>query len=208
MASSIPLCGICDLRSINKPSILWCFECEEGLCAECKDHHSLSKGSRNHDTVTISEYQKLPSDVIKITQNCGKHDEKFTIYCKKHECLCCGSCIVENHMECRDFDKMADIVQNTNFSNVFYEIEQSLTDLSDNIKNIRNNKEQNLKRLSEEKKQIEQKIKQMRIAIDKHLDKIEDKIMEQLNATEENESEIISKVLNLLRKMKVKLLNI
>ena len=140
MASSTPVCGICDLRCITKPAILWCFECDEGLCAECKDHHSLSKGSRNHDTVAISDYQQLPSDVVKISQNCGKHNENYTIYCIKHACLCCSSCIVEKHMECRDFDILADIVQITNFPNAFYKIEQPLTDLSDNINNICNNK--------------------------------------------------------------------
>ncbi|VDI28108.1 blast:Transcription intermediary factor 1-beta [Mytilus galloprovincialis] len=100
MASSSQNCGVCDLRHINKPSIIWCTECDEGLCQECQEHHSLSKGSRNHNTIAITEYQTLPNDVLKITQYCNIHKDKFIIYCRKHERPCCRKCIVETHKEC------------------------------------------------------------------------------------------------------------
>lgn len=122
MASSTPVCSICDQNNITKPSMIWCFECDEGLCLECKGHHSLSKGTRKHTTVPMSEYQKLPCDIVKITQSCVKHNEKFNIYCKKHESLCCAICIVEKHLACRDFVKLADIIHNTKFANAFDEI--------------------------------------------------------------------------------------
>ncbi|CAC5388350.1 unnamed protein product [Mytilus coruscus] len=199
MASSTPVCGVCDQSNITKPSIIWCFECDEGLCSECKDHHSRSKGTRKHCTVPINEYLKIPCDIVKINQICGKHNEKYTIYCKKHECLCCGSCIVENHMECRDFDKLADVTQNTKLSNAFYEIEQSLVELSDNIQIVRNDREHNLKRLSEKKRKIEQEVKQTRIIINNHLDKIQDDIIKKLNAIEKNENKIISELLSVLK---------
>ncbi|XP_063398529.1 uncharacterized protein LOC134683270 [Mytilus trossulus] len=199
MASSSPLCGVCVQSNITKPSTIWCFECDEGLCSECKDHHSRSKGTRKHDTLPISEYQKIPRDIVKISQTCGNHNEKYTFYCKKHECLCCGSCIVENHMECRDFDKLVDVVQNTKVSNAFYEIEQSLSEISDNIQIIQNNREHNLKRLSEKKMQIEKEIEQARITINTHLDKIQDDIIKRLNEIEVNESKIIREMLNVLK---------
>lgn len=106
------------------------------------------------------------------------------MYCKKHEFLCCDSCIVENHMECRDFDRLADITQNMKFSNAFCDIEQSVAELSHNIHRIQNNREKNLKRLAEMKKHVEEDIKQTRITINKHLDKKQDDIVTKLNATE------------------------
>ncbi|CAG2230465.1 unnamed protein product [Mytilus edulis] len=98
-------------------------------------------------------------------------------------------------MECRDFDKLTDVIQNTKLSNAFYEIEQSLAELSDNIHIIRKDRENNLGRLSKEKTQIEQAIKQTRITINNHLDKIQDDIIKKLNETEVNESKIISELL-------------
>ncbi|CAG2186055.1 unnamed protein product [Mytilus edulis] len=184
MASSTTTCGVCDQSNTTKPSVIWCFECDEGLCSECKDHHSQSKGTRKHCTLPISEYQQIPSDIVKITQTCDKHNE---------------NCIVENHMECRDFDKLADVIHHTKFSNAFYEIEQSLEELSANIQIIRKDREHNLKRLSEKKMQIEQEVKQTRVAINTHLDKIQDDIIKQLTEIELNESKMISELLNLLK---------
>ena len=43
MSSSPSFCGICDIRHMSKPSEVWCPDCDEGLCTECLDHHSLVK---------------------------------------------------------------------------------------------------------------------------------------------------------------------
>lgn len=66
MATVTPVCGICVLRHISKLSVVWCPECDEGLCEECKEHHTLSKSSRYHSVIAVSDYQKLPSDIKKI----------------------------------------------------------------------------------------------------------------------------------------------
>lgn len=199
MASSTPVCGICDQSNITIPSMIWCFECDEGLCLECNGHYSLSKGTRKHTTVPMSEYQKLPCDIVKIIQNCVKHNEKFNIYCKKHESLCCGICIVEKHLACRDFGKLADIIQNTKFANAFDEIEQSLAELTNNIQRIRNDRENNMKRLSKKRKQIKQEIEHTRNTLNNHLDKIQADILKKLNATEETETKLIGEQLDLLK---------
>ncbi|CAC5388358.1 unnamed protein product [Mytilus coruscus] len=175
MAPSTPVCDICDQRNITIPSTTWWFESDEGLCSECKGYHRLSKGTRKHCTVPIIKYQKLPYDIVKITQKCAKHNEKLHIYCKKQESLCCGICIVEKHLTCRDFGKLADIIQNTKFANAFDEIEQSLAELSNNVQRIRNDRENNMKR------------------------QMQADILKKLNATEETESKLIGEQLDLLK---------
>jgi len=42
MTSSTPVCGICVSRHIYKTSEIWCSECDEGLCMDCTQHHSVS----------------------------------------------------------------------------------------------------------------------------------------------------------------------
>lgn len=198
MATSIPLCGSCDLQHITKPSIVWCTDCEEGLCSECQKHHSVSKPSRNHSTLPINEYQELPSDVQQITQNCDKHDEKYTVYCKTHECPCCGSCVVEDHISCRDFSRLTDIIDKSKTSEALNEIEQSLSEMAENIQRIRQNREKNMKTLSEQKRHIEQEIKETRTKINIHLDKIQDAIMSTLSTAEEKERSQINQSLIVL----------
>lgn len=82
MSSSSNSCCVCDLRHINTPAIVWCTDRDEGLCKECEEHHSLSKGTRNHYTIATAEYLNLPSDILRITQNCVKHQAKIIIYCR------------------------------------------------------------------------------------------------------------------------------
>lgn len=55
-------------------------------------------------------------------------------------------------------------------SNAFYEIEQTLAEISEYIQKIRENRQDNMKTLSEERTTIEHEIKQTRIAINNHLD--------------------------------------
>jgi hypothetical protein len=62
---------------ISKPSDVWCPDCDEGLCTECLDHHSLAKLCRKHTTIPIAEYRKLPSYVLEIKEHCNEHHEKF-----------------------------------------------------------------------------------------------------------------------------------
>jgi hypothetical protein len=53
------LCGICEAQHITKYADQWCFECDEGLCSDCENHHNISKSSRNHGVISIDNYHKL-----------------------------------------------------------------------------------------------------------------------------------------------------
>ncbi|CAG2194606.1 unnamed protein product [Mytilus edulis] len=195
MATSSLNCGVCDLRNISKLSAIWCNECDEGLCEGCQEHHSLSKGSQNHTVIPISEYRKLPSDVIKISQFCDKHNEQYIIYCKKHECPCCSSCIVQSHNRCDEIAKLDDVIKNPKASNAFYEIEQTLVEVVENIGKIRQDRQKNQLTLSESRKQIEKEITETRIAINNHIDKIQADIIKELCASEDKESRKIRQML-------------
>ncbi|XP_052065206.1 uncharacterized protein LOC127705000 [Mytilus californianus] len=199
MASTTPVCGVCNLRNITEPSVTMCIECDEVFCLKCQEYHSLSNGTLNHSIVPLTEYEKLPSDNLQMAQNCNKHNVNYTIYCKKHESLCCGRCIVESHNECGDFAKLADIVKNIKTSNAFCEIENSLEELGDTIKKIKHNRENNLSSLSERKENILHEIKQTRLTINKHVDEIQDDAINEINAAEEKERKNICQMLTLLQ---------
>ncbi|XP_071141797.1 uncharacterized protein [Mytilus edulis] len=195
MASNWTVCGVCDFRNINKASVVWCSECDEGLCDECKEHHGASKSSRSHSIIPVTEYQKLPIKVLEITQTCQKHKEQYQIFCKKHDCPCCRRCVIETHNECKDLIAIDDIVQNVKSSSAFFEVEQTLVQMLENVRRIRNDRTENLKCLLDQRVKIERDIKQTRKMINDHLDKIQDKIIKELYANEENESKRIKLLL-------------
>ncbi|XP_063399391.1 uncharacterized protein LOC134684028 [Mytilus trossulus] len=200
MATSSSNCGVCDLRHIKKPSIVWCTECDEGLCTECQEHHSFSKASRRHKVIAINEYQELPSDVINITQYCIEHNEKFQIYCQKHECPCCSKCVVESHKGCQDIVNLDEAIRDVNTSNALYEIEETLVELAENLQKIHQQKHDNMTTLKASRKEIEKKLKQTRKEINNHLDKLQEDSMKQLYAIEEKENSKICQLLSSLEK--------
>ncbi|XP_052075696.1 uncharacterized protein LOC127713102 [Mytilus californianus] len=192
MSSKLNVCGVCEYRNINISSMVWCSECDEGLCEECKEHHAASRGSRDHIIVPISEYQKLPSNILEITQTCSKHNEKHVIFCKKHDCPCCRRCVVETHDDCKELNAIEDVIKNVKSSNAFLEMEHTLSELSENLQRLRKNRQNNMKSLKENKTKIEKEIEQTRKLINNLLDKLQESLMKELCIAEEKENKKIS----------------
>ncbi|CAG2210608.1 unnamed protein product [Mytilus edulis] len=81
MACNSPLCGICDFKQKCVPSTAWCFECNEGLCDECKEHHILNKASKSHGIIPVNEFQKLPC-LIGDHRNCQDLTDINDVVCR------------------------------------------------------------------------------------------------------------------------------
>ncbi|XP_052089884.1 E3 ubiquitin-protein ligase TRIM33-like [Mytilus californianus] len=199
MASNCRLCGICDYHQIITSSVIWCFECDEGLCGDCKEYHSISEETKDHEIAPIADYYKLQTDVLQDAQVCKIHDERYELFCIKHDCLCCKKC-VQIHTDCKDLTDINEIIKNVKTSNAFYEIEQTLLEVVENIERISGNREDNLTWLKNKKREIEAEVKQTRTKINHHLDKLQDDLMKDLITTEQNESSKIKKVLTTLKR--------
>ena len=180
MTSSPSTCGICDVRHISKPSGVWCPECDQGLCVNCTGHHSLSNASRNHSTIPISEYQKLPSFVLEIREFCNEHNERLQSYCKEHGCPCCRICIVEDHNKCKDLAILENVAINVKKSHYFKETEQLIGEMLENIHKILQNRENNSGTVTEQKRIIENEIRELRGKINNHLDKLQADLLNEL----------------------------
>ncbi|CAG2254219.1 unnamed protein product [Mytilus edulis] len=164
------VCGVCEYRNINKPSVVWCSECDEGLCRECKEHHQASKGTRNHSIVQVSEYQELPSGIFEITQTCPKHSEKYQIFCNKLDSQDCRRCVTETHNDCKEIDRW-----NIN-----------LAELSGNLQRIRKDRQENIKSLMENRVKIEKEVRQTRSLINNHLDILQESLIKETESTKTN----------------------
>jgi len=184
MSSSPSFCGICDIRHMSKPSEVWCPQCEEGLCTECIEYHSVVKLSRNHTTIPIVEYRKLPSYVLEIKEQCDEHHEKFNLYCKEHERPCCRICIVENHGDCKEVTILEKVIKNVKTSSMFTEIEHLIKEMIENIGKIRQNRETNSSAVKEQKRIIENEIQELRTKVNNHLDKLQEDLMKELTEAE------------------------
>jgi len=206
MSSSPSFCGMCDIRHISKPSEAWCSDCEEGLCTECLEQHSLAKPCRNHTTIPISEYLKLPSYVLEIKELCKEHHEKFNLYCKEHDRPCCRICMLENHKDCKEVTVLENIIKNIKTSNIFNEIERLIDELIETISIIRQNRETNSSAVKEQKILVENDIRELRTKIDRHLDKLQESLMKELTEAEKQITEDKREILVSLDEKQTKLI--
>jgi hypothetical protein len=180
------LCGICESQHITKCAGHWCPECEEGLCSECQKHHSLSKASRTHGIISIENYKKLPQSISEIVHNCKDHEMKVTIYCPKHDTICCPICISTNHKNCVNLMAIPELIKTAKTSSIIATMEQSLRDMKHNIDIAVKDREGNLSSIRKQRQHYSDDIKQIRVKINSHLDTIEQRIMGELIDVEEN----------------------
>ena len=184
MSSSPSFCGICDIRHISKPSDVWCPDCNEGLCAECLDNHILAKPCRNHTTIPIAEYRKFPSYILEINEQCSEHNRQLQLYCKVHGCPCCGICMIETHRDCMNVAILENIVKDVKKSDVFNEIDELITEMTETIAKIKQNRETNSSGIKEQRIIVENEIRELRTKINNHLDKLQEDLMKEFTEAE------------------------
>ncbi|CAC5370432.1 unnamed protein product [Mytilus coruscus] len=195
------LCGICDAQHVTKCADFWCPECDDGLCTECKIHHSFSKSSRHHDVISIENYRKLPTDISSIVHHCTEHEKKFQIYCPHHVQLCCHLCLSTSHKECTGMLSIEEIAKTSKSSGLLESLQKSLEDLTIIINNIVKDKQINLSKIKEQRETIYAGIQQLRERINSHFDKLQQEIVKELNASE---CDLKMKIDDLLKELKEK----
>jgi hypothetical protein len=106
----------------------------------------------------MAEYQKLPSYVLEIKEHCKEHHETYTLFCKEHECPCCGICNVENHKDCKEIAVLRNITKNVKASTMFNEVEHFIKEMFENIDKIRQNRATSSSSVKEQKRKIQNEI--------------------------------------------------
>ncbi|CAG2226509.1 unnamed protein product [Mytilus edulis] len=132
---------------------------------------------------------------------CILHNEKYELFCREHECPCCKTC-GKTHKDCKGLTDINEMIKNIKSSNAFYEIEQNLLEIVENVKRISTSREENLKSLQNKKREIEEEIKLTRTKVNNHLDKLQDDLLNELCTIEQKESIKIRTSLTSLRKKK------
>ena len=183
MASEVLLCDICNQRYLSINATAWCPECQETLCSNCNEHHSLAKSSRDHNTIPIADYQKQPSFLADIKLFCADHNQRYQHYCVTHEYPICYRCI-KAHRECSDVISIDEVVDNAKTSQHFQDLRQEVEDLVENIKRLRTDREENLTTVNDQVQKHIMKVQNLRSNINQHLDKLEEELKSELHKLE------------------------
>ncbi|CAC5358241.1 unnamed protein product [Mytilus coruscus] len=202
MATSDPSCDICLNLHVTKSATVWCSECEEALCEECKQRHCIQKATKNHKTIQIEDYQELPIYIANIKLECEDHNRKLDFYCSIHNEPCCTRCVSEKHKDCRELKQLPEVVDGIKSSAAFSDLQDRVTDMSQVIGQLIKEKIDNKSNLQIQRTAVIAEVERVRKAINKHLDKIQDELLNMVRANEEQHRDNIDSMIGKLSKMK------
>ncbi|KAH3802787.1 hypothetical protein DPMN_156471, partial [Dreissena polymorpha] len=109
------LCGPCLEEKGEIEGVVYCTECEEPLCDQCKQDHARIKVSKHH---TLCDIAAVPppeiKELLKTLIACPNHESEEAVYlCKDHDMTCCHKCAMADHRKCEEVKVLADILHDT-----------------------------------------------------------------------------------------------
>lgn len=175
-------CTLCQEDGVDNFAATWCTDCETFLCSDCAKHHDRNKASKEHRTLSIQDYQNLPTFVFETSNRCQDHDKRYELYCRIHDCTCCVQCIKDIHKDCPDLCPLADVLGVVKSSAKVSHVERDLKDLANDFKEIENYVSERANSIDVEKARCIDEIQHTRRSINDHLDKIEKQFRNDLSS--------------------------
>lgn len=181
MASSDQFCTLCEQNHIARTAEIWCYECQDYLCLDCRRPHSVSRLSKRHTTVSIDEYKKLPSYIRSIKHICEEHDEHFDSFCPTHNITCCRKCILLDHKNCTDISLLEETLQTVNQTTRLSKLDQSVGDVMEYIQKVKSNRTNYKKMILKQEQTVKDDISKVRKRLNNSLDDIERTTLRELS---------------------------
>ncbi|CAC5420484.1 unnamed protein product [Mytilus coruscus] len=191
-------CGPCETRLVTSAPKYWCNSCEEGLCAECFEHHKAIKASRSHITVEFTKFLKLKPFIATIETECKIHGLPFELYCPNHEATCCSFCATLDHSTCLGLKSLPNVVATFRESEYLNHLDRRFDVLVNNIDKIIENRASTKETISYQLMKSRSDIQTLRKEINTHLDNLEIHLASKSDKIIEDEKESIEKILQKL----------
>ncbi|CAC5393967.1 unnamed protein product [Mytilus coruscus] len=199
MASSVKhLCTICHDDGISQSAVTWCTECEVFFCGDCEKLHRKSRLSKNHNTMSDEDYQKLPTFMQEISSQCRDHKMKFELYCFFHTCLCCVQCVTEKHKKCQDMKTLSEILKKVKSSASVHLFENDLKNVKENLDTAIKYLKTRISTINTQKTKVVEEISYKRKSINDYLNKLEKDL---LNDLESKHSQLKFNMATLMQQM-------
>ncbi|XP_063398490.1 E3 ubiquitin-protein ligase TRIM31-like [Mytilus trossulus] len=198
-ASFDKLCGPCEARHTTEIAVVWCIDCDDGLCLPCLEHHKVSKASNKHHTIPVSKYAEVESVSSLIKMECEEHHQKLTFFCQDHYSTACALCIPEKHKQCTCIKPIEQLAHHAKTSTELFELEKGLKELSNTLVELKTHRQQNIEELRGQRKNILAEIKSLRKQLDTYLDELESDLLKKLESLSDQNISEIDKLLTKLK---------
>ncbi|XP_045203421.2 uncharacterized protein LOC123556599 [Mercenaria mercenaria] len=111
MSEDVNYCGPCLRVAENNIAVIYCLECSQSLCENCKKFHQRLESLSGHKLYNLgddkNDTDKL--DFLKSLTKCPEHQSEEVRYiCKDHDQLCCNECAIVKHRKCDHIVSLSD----------------------------------------------------------------------------------------------------
>ncbi|XP_045182417.2 tripartite motif-containing protein 45-like [Mercenaria mercenaria] len=179
-------CDPCLREEIKVKAIVYCYDCSEKLCEECKRHHKKSKLSSNHKLIDASEvcgdFDLTELDYFANLSKCPKHGSAYVKYlCKDHDQLCCSECAIVTHRKCEELVSLADEVNGNEEENGESDIQKRLEVVGDHTYKLIDYEKKFISDLNAKETEVKSCLKDFKANLDDAYNKLEKRILSEMS---------------------------
>ncbi|XP_053382716.1 uncharacterized protein LOC128549629 [Mercenaria mercenaria] len=179
-------CDPCLREEIEAKAIIYCYDCSEKLCEECKRHHRKSKSSSKHKLIDASEqcgdFDLTELDYFINLSKCPKHGSEDVKYlCKDHDQLCCSECAIVTHRKCEDLVSLADEVKGNENENGESDIQKRLELVDDHTDKLIEHEKKFISDLNAKETEVKSYLKDFKANLDDAYNKLEIRILSEMS---------------------------
>ncbi|XP_053382714.1 E3 ubiquitin-protein ligase TRIM71-like [Mercenaria mercenaria] len=180
-------CDPCLREGIKVKAIVYCYDCTEKMCEECKRHHRKSKLSSNHKLIDVKDgcVEKMDLSELEYFSNlskCPKHGSEDVKYlCKDHDQLCCSECAIVTHRKCEDLVSLADEVNGNEEKNDESDIQKRLEVVDDHAYKLIDHEKKFISDLNTKETEVKSCLKDFKVNLDDAYNKLEKRILSEMS---------------------------
>ncbi|XP_053386996.1 uncharacterized protein LOC123544260 [Mercenaria mercenaria] len=153
---------------------------EEYMCNACFRHHLMGKRNRNYELIDMNDPCIAARNISEEVEKCKQHNNKaIKFYCRKHESVGCGDCILSDHSTCKP-EYIKDLSKNFQEIQDFIDLERKIEQLERESQANNENIKKNRKEFKGVHEEVLTEIRKFRTDINIYLDKAEATIISEM----------------------------
>ncbi|XP_053390749.1 uncharacterized protein LOC128553599 [Mercenaria mercenaria] len=175
--SEYNICEPCLREGTNVTATIYCQDCLEIMCEDCRRHHLKYTPSADHRTSDIAEnkIQLRNLEEMRKSSRCPNHvSEQVKYLCKNHDELCCNQCAIATHRKCEFVVSLADKAKKSSSG---IGIKTRLTDIDKHIDILLKHENKYVERSEQSVEETKNILKTFKAQIDETYAKLENEIL-------------------------------
>lgn len=177
-------CGPCARGDECSTATKWCVNCEDSLCVSCVKSHKVNKATNSHHIIDLDAISDISREKLNSQKPCSKHPSFIMdFFCSQHDCICCRSCIAEDHRTCTALIPVEIASKDSKTSSLHNDILEELKGIRSTLNTVVQNRNEGKDKLVENGEDIIKSISAFKILFVMKLEEMEKESLKELEQT-------------------------